>query len=168
MFGQQKQTFYLIVLDIEIIVAQVIIKSLWRINLEAFSHCRAVSILLAASEIVVYIACLRWCTTQFVWTACCLCPSPLSRVCLAWLLTSAVVCGRRPRRRELTGRCCARFVDKWGVGFQCEKDDGEGQKWLITVELRGVAAPDEGSQAELVWGKNLLNMTVSLWTKPGW
>lgn len=59
---------------------------------------------------------------------------PLSQVCLAWLLTSAVVCGRRPQRRELTGQCPASFADKWGIGFQCGKDDGGGQEWLITTE----------------------------------
>ena len=132
LFLQQKPTLYQgVAFDFAVIAAKSHVESRWRIIMEAFSHCPAVCILLAN---FIYTACLRWCTTGSVWAACCPCASPLSQVCLAWLLTSAVVCGRRPQRRELTGRCPASFVDKWGIRFQCGKDDGEGQEWLITTE----------------------------------
>lgn len=91
----------------------------------------------------IYLVCLRWCTTRFVWKACCLCPSTLSQVCLEWLLTSAVLCGRR----ELTGPCSASFVEKWRIGFQCGKDDGEGHKWQITAEFPEITALDEENRA---------------------
>lgn len=75
-FLQQKQTSYQgVVFDFAIIVAKKKshVESRWGIIMEAFSHCRAVSILLAAPVNFVYIACLGWCTAGSVWAACCLC-----------------------------------------------------------------------------------------------
>lgn len=114
-----------------------------------FSHCCAVSILLAASVNFIYICLFE--------TVCCLCPSPLSQVCLAWPLTRAVVCGEETSEAG-TGRHSASSTDKWGIGFQCGKEDGEGQEWLIAAELAEITVPDGGNRASV--------LEQRLWARP--
>lgn len=44
------------------------------------------------SKLFFHVVYLRWCTAGFVSKPCCPCLSAFGQVCLAWLLTSVVVC----------------------------------------------------------------------------